>query len=93
MSQTKGWDRTGRVEVPAVSVMDASGKCSRKLQPCPFTDTEASLSRLTPAARKRAQRRSEILQRILLATTDGQLFPARCMPGQTGDVVSLGGRR
>ena len=85
----QGVDRTGRVGVPAVTVMDASGD-ARELQPCPFTDTEASLSRLIILLRINGLNdAANFLQRILLATNQRPLFPVRCTPGQTGNAVSF----
>ena len=84
----QGVDRTGRVGLPAVSVVDANGN-ARNLRPCPFTDTEASLSSLIILLRVNGLNdAANFLQRILLAS-QRPLFPARCIPGETGAAVSF----
>ena len=81
-----GADRTGRVGLPAVSVKDASGN-TRELQPCPFADTEASLTNLIVLLRANGlSDAADFLERVLLLTNQRPLVSARCSPGGTAAV-------
>jgi hypothetical protein len=85
----QGLDRTGRVGLPAVSVVDAAGH-ERRLQPCPFADTEAALTSLIVLLRANGLNdAASFLQRILQATNQRPLFLGGCAPGQQGAAVSF----
>lgn len=85
----QGLDRTGKVGLPAVNVLDAGGG-ERRLQPCPFADTEASLAGLILLLRANGLNdAAEFLQRVLQFVRQRPVVPARCDPAQTGPAVAF----
>jgi hypothetical protein len=77
----QGVDRTGGVGLPAVSVTDGSGN-TRDLQPCPFADSEASLTGLVALLRaNNLSDAADFLQRLQFMANSPPLVPTHCTPG------------
>jgi hypothetical protein len=76
----QGFDRTGGVGVPAVSLVAPDGRV-RSLRPCPFADTESGLSHLLLLLRASGfPGPADVLQGLLTTPHPLLLAPGSCPP-------------